>query len=814
MIRRLLNSSFRRLATARFRAATVVLLLASSLSIVTVIASLVDGALYSTPPGLRQPEQLVTLTHLETVGTRVTERSAVSVAAFRYYAGRSDLFSLLAASYRIPIRTSIRTATSSAHSRASLVSADYFELLGARPQAGRFFRTDDDNPGTELTCILSSSVVAQLGHAAESIIGADIQVNGIHATVIGVAEHHFNGPFLDRPDDLWLPLRALGQVVQHIPKNQRDSYFVDNERGWLELLARLNSAHTATHLPQVTAFPAASTTQAFKRSVVLRSLTGYRDAAERDSVTRVSSLLLICTGLILMVATANVAGILVAHFWGLRRTFATMISLGAPRRTLVAVIVTDCLLLSVSSGLLAIAVTPVILGALRVALSDSPFGRLVGMGSISWRVLLVAGTVMFMTGLACAFLAGSLRLFVARIDHWTGRASMPASRRRTWLLAAQMFFVFLFMTVYGMVSLGTDSLHMTTERADAENVLLASLTVMNHGYDSRQTSDLAARLGTELSRSGTIQTAALSMVPPHAGGGVLARVRVGSDEPVRVDASLVSPGYFGAVGPGLLLGREFVAQDDSSSGGAVIVNLSYARRFLGSETALGSTVLLEDEHTPRTVVGVVADFAEVRGQAPATPFLYLPLSQAPPRAPLPLNGLTLFLGPATKGSVDAAQQVLAAIDSRMFLHNIRTLKDQLRGQYTNQQRLVFLAGVIAVVGLLLGAGGLYGLVMYLARLQERDTALRLALGGTPLTVAREACRRLALPLVTAAVLGSAVAMSLGPAISKVFYDAPLRRTEALTPPIYAALLMAGAMVWLAVHALSRIEIAVTLRRDT
>ncbi len=803
-----LRLALRRLAARPGFTAVAILTLALATGAHAAIFSLVD-ALFLRPLPVAHPERLVGI--YESRGDDGFH--PLSLPDYLDYRREAGTFSGLAAHYpTAPL--SLRTGDGTEEINGSVVSTNYFRVLGIEPERGRFFVPEENRPSGAVPAAVVSDAFwrSRLG-GRDDALGTVLHLNGVAFTVVGIASPGFTGVLKGLPSELWIPLSAASVGYRWCDPASRDCT-------WLNLIGRL--APTATLASARTemaglsrrlrrAHPTAPGEGAAVRGVSLAPLTGVHPAA-RASALRLAGLLAAAVTLLLLVAGANLSGLLVASGLTRRQETAVRLALGAPRRRVVAPFVAEALLLSLAGGAAGLQVASG-LGSLvaRLYPSDVPLDLRVGPAVVAYAALLTAITGL-LVGLVPGLQASRPDLAPALGDEVT-----LGTRRRPRLLGGlvvlQVALSFVLLSAAGLLArslVGVD-LGRGLDPASLATLRLRPRLV---GYPPDRAQAFTRRVVERLEALPGV--ASVSLGRGLAPGLYGDPVDVDLPEPskwrprrgLEAWTDEVAPRFFETNGVELLRGRGIQAGDRAGSPRVAVVNRTLATILWPDGDPVGSPLLIEGE--PHEVVGVVEDAAvQSADQAPA-PQVYTPYWQDPANVDCRL--VVRVEGDAAR-LLPTLRRTILAIDPAVPVTEVSTMRERL-GQMQAPARLAaHVLGASGALALFLSAVGLYGVLALAVARRRREIAVRMALGAERSQVVTLVVRD-ALALVAAALaIGLATALATSRALAHFLFGVSPR-----DPATFAAVLVvlaaAGALAaWYPARRASRLDPVEVLRRS-
>lgn len=751
-----------------FMAAAVVTL-ALSIGASTALFSMVETAVFGDPP-YPDPDRLVVVDML--FGASDAEMAPSQWSWPRYVALREDV-----TAFEDVAGYGSRTMTLTESGAPSIVSAEVatpslFRVLGVSAQRGRVFGPGEDDAGSAVQVALVSDAFWRTRMGSDpGAVGDVITLDRLRFEVVGVVEPGYAG--LSGSVDVWIPFPALRALES--PGALEDAW-----NQYFRVIGRLSPDATRERARSEVAAFGASVMERFPPPAAARQLESSGDvvplgearvnAAARTSMVATFAAVV----LVLLIATANLAGLMLARGLGRRREAAVRAALGASRARLVRQRLGESIVLAFIGGAGGVAVARIGVGVLGAWLADS-----LGTGgsrglqfvdpgafAVDWRVFLFALAVTAGVGLAFGLLPA---LHVARTDasEWLrgGRATTGVRRRvlgiggRDALLAGQVVLAVVLLSAASLMMRTVVNLQRVDLGFDPDHLLTAvySLSPADEQAGVRPAVFHDAVL-ERLSALPGITAASIGEVPM---GGPVKRTIVMESEG-RPDITLedhfwirtvrVAPGHLEMMGASLIEGRDIAPGDDENAGKVVVLGRAAAGELFPDGSPLGRHVKLPwpgYDGIGATVVGVVEDLALDRPGQPPDRLVVLPMRQAP----APETGLLIRVTVDPGGLIPAVRSAMAEIAPNVALTSVMSMRDRLATTNARPRVLTLLLGFFGSVALLLVAIGLYGSIAQLVAERTRELGLRSALGAGRLSIAALVVRQGVGATVAGVVLG-------------------------------------------------------------
>jgi predicted permease len=650
------------------------------------------------------------------------------------------------------------------HTFGTLVSGDYFPVLGIAPARGRLLAASDDRTDAPPAVVLSYAFWSRRFGTAPDAIGRTIAINNQPFTIVGVTSRRFTGDVPPLTGDLWIPLAADRLLRPALdPADRLDTL-------GFHLMGRLK--------PGVEMATAQADLDTIGRQ--LRRARGEPD--DRQAVTVYGSttlhpefsspvlaftaLLMTLVVLVLAIVCVNLANLILARTLGRNTELAIRQSLGAGRWRLIRQLLTENLLLAVAGALAGLAMAYWGTRLLMTISLPTPFPLALDL-SVDWRVFAfimvaaVAATLAF--GVGPAWSASSIDL-VRTVKGIDGRGR---HRLRAAFLVAQMSMSVLLLIAAGLFIQSFRQAQSIDTGFDAERVVTASINLETRGYSPARGRELIRSLSQSLEAAPGISAANIVDIVPVTLSNRTTYLLRDTDTPPapgqqpptpQIYTNAVGPGHFRTLQIKLTAGRDFTDRDDDAGARVAVVNETLARRFWPGGTAVGQRLRpLRGPANARDsieIVGVVQDSKYVTVGEEPRPFLYRPLAQAyTPRVTMLVRWTD---SPAVARS--AITQAVGVLDPGLAVYNVTNLTDAMAVSLLPTQVAGGLVGALGMLALALAALGTYGVLSFIVRSRTREIGIRLAIGATPRSTAAMVLYQAFSWTAAGAIIGVALAL--------------------------------------------------------
>jgi predicted permease len=788
-----LKLAVRTLMRSPFLTAVAVVSLALGIGANAAIFSVFDEMLLRALP-VQEPDRLV---NLSAPGPKPGSQSCnqagdceavFSYAMFRDLEKAGGPFAGLAAHRLFGANLSFDGKTLSAE--GVLVSGSYFPVLGVQPALGRVFvESDDVNPGEHPVVILSYNYWESRLGKDPSVLNQTLIVNGHPMTIVGVAARGFSGTTLGSAPDIFVPLTMRGEMERGWNRwESRREYWayvfarlkpgLSLEQAEREVNVTYSAIINEVEAPLQEGMSEATLARFKARKLLLEP--GYRgqSGVHREVETPLNILLGI-TGLVLLIACANVANLLLARGASRSQEMAIRRSLGASRGSLVRQLLTESVLMALMGGVASLFVahwTLALIGSLLPPFAVSGLELAVSPAAIAFTGVLALGTG-FLFGFYPAVHASRADL-VTMLKGSSGQPSgaRAAARLRTSLVTAQIALSMALLVAAGLFIKSVVNVSRVDLGLNPENVVTFGVSPVLNGYEPERTRALFEQAEVELAAIPGVTGVTAALVPVLGGSNWGTDVAVeGFERGPDVDANSryneVGPAYFSTLGIPLLGGREFDLSDGTGAPKVAIINEAFARKFnLDPRQAVGKFMSSNsdagDDELDIQIVGVVKDakYSEVKQEVP-------PLFFTPYRQDERLGWSNFYVRTTLPPGqlLKAIPEVFKRLDPNLPLEDLKTLDQQVRENVFLDRVIGTLASAFAALATLLAAVGLYGVLAFTVAQRTREFGLRMALGAGSGKVRGMVLMQVTRMFVVGGILGILAALALGKAAQSLLF---------------------------------------------
>jgi predicted permease len=788
--------------------AVAVVTLALGIAVNATMFSLVSAFLLRPPPG-REPQRVVVVSSVNP--NQALQADAYPVSAPNYLAWRqaNHVFADMAAAdeYRTVNLTSQGQPEAL---RSAAVSPNYFRVLGVSPQLGRTFEAGEDQPGRDHVIVLSHDLWERQFGSDASLIGRTIRLNRENYTVIGVMPASFR--LLGFPPQLWIPLVLTQDQTAAARTNRSLRVFARLKPGVALEQARAEEVTLARSAEE--SFP--DTEKGWGAAV--RTLPDF--LVYNFGIRSGLAVMMTTVGFVLMIACANVAGLLLARAAGRRKELAIRIALGAGRLRMIRQLLTEGLVIAFLGGSMGVLLADWGIHFVRANMTFNEAISAVPL-RLDWNVLLFALGI----SLLCAVLCGlAPALNASRTDINTNlkdesRAASPSrsqSRLRSVMVTGEIALALFLLIGTGLLIHGISLIEHQNLGFSPDHLLTASVTLDAAKYkDASQQALFVRDVIPRLQHiPGARIVAAASDLPATGPDSVTLRIQGQPELPANQRLSgldvVVTVDYFRAAGIPLLHGRTFTEMDNPTAPRVVLVNQEFVHRHLHDQDALGQQIHLDSGiATPQwsEIVGVVGNVKTYSEDTHDDPEVYEPFLQRPVSS----FSLMILANSDPNSLASALRNAIAQVDPELPLARVMSMSTVIERQKSGNPFFTRVLASFAVLALILAAIGIYGLIAYSVGQRTHEIGIRIAMGaGTP-NVLRMILWEGMKMTASGAAIGVVLALPLPKIFDAIFYGLHLREPRLYFIVPMAILVVAMLATYIPARRATRVDPMVALR---
>ena len=718
----------------------------------TTIFSVVNTVLLKALP-FREPQQLVS------VHTTPAAGGLPGTAAYQYLAWKeSNSFADLAAF----TDDNFNLTGNGEPERISCaqVTAGLFTTLGVQPLRGRFFLPEEDRTGANNVAIVSEAFWQRRYARDEAILKNTLTLNNRPYSIVGVmpGSFRFPGHF-----DVWLPI-----ALDPYKETHGDTFSL------IEVVGRLKPETTLAGAQTELSLIGRQASEQGKDPFPVSTVEVTPLHQQLVAGVRLTVLVLWgAVGLVMLLACVNVASLMVSRALQRQREMAVRAAVGARRSQLIRQLLTESISISFIGGGLGLVIAVWGTRAISTLVPNGFTTSVYDLNDIrlDWRVFAFTFGLSFLTGivfgLAPALTASKPDLIQAlRNSRSAGLMSFGLRSFRGWLVIAELALAIVLLLAAGLLVRSFNKLIAIDLGFERDNVLTVRINLPRSNYsEPAKIEGFYDELLQRVRSLPGVQAAGAINHTPLSGFGLIAFVQAEGHPPLDrkkdppVGIGSISADYFQTMKIPLLSGRDYDARDAANGQKVAIVNQAFAHRFFPGTDPIGKRVSFackESEGLCRTVVGVVGNIRQESLTDEVTPEIYVPFAQ------MPINGMTLLVRTTADplALVSAVRNEVLAIDKDQPIYDVKTLNQRVNDAVAVSRSLMLLFTAFALLALVLGSVGIYGIVSYSVTQRTHEIGIRMALGAQTANVLGLIMRNGLILVLTAIAIGIVSALAL------------------------------------------------------
>jgi len=669
------------------------------------------------------------------------------------------------------------------------ISGNYFRMFGLQPAVGRLLSDTDDVAGAPVVAVMSYTAWKEVYSGDDSVVGSTFWMNTKAVTVVGVAPEGFYGDRMSStPPDFYLPIATM-------PDEAGGKSFRDPTQNWLDIIGRVKPGTAmgplqeklSAQLKRVHATdPDFSAADIAKTHLVLTAGGAGTQSMQKDYASNLKLLMWI-SGLVLLIACANIANLLLVRGMGRKAELSVRAALGAGRGRIARQLLTESLLLAGIGGVAALAVSyggaRMLLmlafpGEQHVPISASPSAEVLGFALV---VSILTG-VLF--GVAPALMSAKAAPADA-LRSGSRTTAGGAGLLQLGLVVMQAALSVVLLAGAGLFAQSLGKLQHTDMKLESKNRYIVYFSAQTASYKDVEMPALYRTLEERFHAIPGVVKVGISTYTPMEGGDDGYGIQLVGQPNVYRDATnvIVNPEYFDSVGTRVLMGRGITAQDTATSPHVAVVNEDFVRAlFKPGENPIGHRFIAGGHlATPYKIVGVVegTTYTDVRKNG-THPMYFGPLTQ--PSEEGDADVIVVETSRPMSDMESLARRTLMGINPNLAVQRFETFEAQIAGRFTHERMLSTLMALFGSLALLLATVGLYGVTSYTVVRRTSEIGIRMALGADRSGVVAMILRGALLQILLGLAIGIPVA----------FYGVTLVKSQlyGLTTVSSDALLMA------------------------
>ena len=768
----------------------VVLTLALGIGANTTIFSAIDAVLLNPLP-YKDPQRLMVVWETnKQLGPEMWDRNEAAIGNFLDWRSRNQSFDQLGALFDTDMN--LTGVGEPQRIKSVVATTNFFQVLGVQPMLGRSFSPESETPGSPFTAIISHELWQRQFGSDPGLINKSLTLNGHQVEVIGVMPPGFELQFpISVHVDMWVPF-----VI-----DVADPDYHDRRNNFLYTVGRLKQGVSQEQAQAEMKLIASQLQQQYPETNADRGVRVV--SLHKQVVGNVESylyMLFAAVGFLLLIACANVAGLLLARVTARQREVAVRMALGASRWRLIRQLLTESVIFSALSGALGLLLA---YGGVKllVALTPSEVPRLHEIGlhvPVFLWTLAISVVTGLLFGLAPALQASRPDVNAA-LKESSGRnpGSIQGSGLRNLLVVSEVAVALLLLVGAGLMTKSFLRLQQVDPGFDATNVVSMNIALPTSKYREQQLNIFYDQLFERIRNLPGVKSVGGINPLPLGGTNISLSVLVEgapavalTDRP-SVGVRVVTPGYFQTMSIPILKGRPFTEQDRDNTPNVILVNEALASRFWPNQDAVGKRLDFEEDSGKqvwREIVGVVGNVKHKALAIEVMPEAYFPYKQGPEN----FMGLVVRTTSDPVSMIPAIRNQVLSIDKDQPVSDIMTMEQRLAKSVASSRFVMLLLGSFSVLALGLAAVGIYGVMSYLVTQRTQEIGVRMALGAQKRDVLKLVVRRGMVLAIVGTAIGLIASLALTRLMRSLLFE--VTPTDWLTFVITSVVLLTVALL--------------------
>ena len=764
-----------------------ILTLALGIGANTAIFSIVKAVILQPLSGVAHSDKIVSVGIRQVTG----DVFPASYPVYRELRDQNDVMQALAADCPINFAVKIRNETK--QTQGEIVTGNYFDALGVHAALGRTLTPDDDKvPSGDPLVVISQNLWKTEFGSDPLAVGRSMTISGHLFTIIGVMPEDFHGANVGVAAQIYVP--AMMQPVVLPVEVAGGNILEQDGANWLFIFGRLKpevtveTAQAAMTVNLQAYFKAKADPHSTSDTAAVAPIYKTPFGAAQ-AILPVVAMLSATVAFVLLIACANVAGLLIARSTARRTEVAIRVALGAGRGRLIRQLLSESVLMSLIGGTVGL-----VLAAWATNFMAHP-PKMFGVPlSIDARLdtevfaftLVVATLAGILFGLAPSLMASRVDLVPALKGEEGGRRSRK-SPLRAGLVAVQVAISLVLLVGAGLLLRSVLAARATNLGFKPNDILSLAVDTSAAGYDTAHVKTFLRQVIDNVGSIPGVQSAAVAQAGPvaqqysYSTTAEIDGYQPLKEESMTIGFDMISPGFFQTLGLPLRAGREFTWTDDEKAARVAIVNETLAKKYFPGKSAIGQRLKGETDKWDE-IVGVVADTKYQSMSEKPTAYFYVPFQQTQG------SRIALFVrtGTAPESLGNTIQAAVVKMDPALGVSNLQTMRQTIEKSLVGFEGTALMLSIAGFIGLLLATIGIYGVVAYSVAQRTHEVGIRMALGANPENILGLILRQGMAPALIGIVIGLAGSFALTRLIEGQLYG--VKPTDPLTLAAVSVLL--------------------------